>query len=690
MDIAYPPTRKVRQIDRYFGVHVEDPYRWLEDDNSPETKAWVDAQNQVTNAYLDKIPYRNALRERLRSLLAHTRYSGAFHRKGLTFHYRNNGLQNQSVLMVAESGKPERVLLDPNRLAEDGTASLGGLVVSRGARFAAYGVHRGGSDWLECRIIDIATGQTLPETLEWLKFGLDASWVGDNGFYYTRYPKPPAGKELTARNADHAVFFHKIGTPQEADRLVYAEPNHPDRTFGLEVSADQRWEILTTLDSGKRGNGLWVRPLGSPASFRPIVPFPGDSSFTFVDTDGGKILLLTNWKARNGRVIAVDPSVKSPLAGARTVIAEGAESIDSIRTAGGRLLVHTLKDANTRVAVHDRSGKRIRTVALPGLGTASFAAGDPEDTHTFFTFTSYNVPGTQYRYDLATGASTKFKEPAIPGFRSRDLAVEQVFCRSKDGTRVPMFLVHRRGLRRDGNNPVWLNGYGGFNVALTPWFSAFDLAWLEQGGVMAVANLRGGSEYGERWHEAGMRFNKQNVFDDCIACAQWLIQSRITRPRRLALEGGSNGGLLVGAVVNQRPDLFGAAIPRVGVMDMLRFQKFSAGKYWPAEYGSSGMSAKDLRNLMAFSPVHNIRRGAKLPAILVTTADKDDRVVPAHSFKYTATLQEKADRSRPRLIRVDTESGHGSSNLTKGIDEHADILAFLFHNLGVTPRLPGA
>jgi prolyl oligopeptidase len=691
MDLKYPKTRKQNVTDTYFGIKVDDPYRWLEDDNAPETKAWVEDQNKVTESYLSSIPFRKALKNRLTSLVSYTRYSGAFQKKGKVYFYRNNGLQNQSVLYVQSgpNGTP-RMLLDPNTFSTDGTTVLTDFIVSQNGRYAAFGQSSGGSDWNVCKVIDITAGTVLPETLEWLKFGIGAVWLNDDGFYYSRYPKPAAGAELTAKNVDQKVYFHKVGTSQDTDELVYEDTANPDRTLTIDMTDDRQYEVLYTSDPGKRGNGLFVRPVGNRGAFIPVVAEITEDSFTVIDTDQHFLLVLTNHKAPNQRVLRVDPTNVGAIKNSKVVIGERSENIESIVAAGGSLVVSYIKDVTSNVVQFDKTGRKIRDIKLPGIGSAGFTSGDRDDTHIYYSFTSYNYPSTQLHFDLKSGKSTVFKAPVIKDFKPSDYDVEQVFFKSKDGTKVPMFVVAKRGIKRDSTNPTLLYGYGGFNIPLTPGFSTMNLAWLEQGGIYVVVNLRGGSEYGERWHEAGMRIKKQNVFDDCIAAAEWLIDNKLTRPGRLALQGGSNGGLLVGAVINQRPDLFAVAIPQVGVMDMLRYQLFTAGKYWTAEYGSSEMSKKDVQNLLKFSPIHNIRKGQVYPAVMVTTADHDDRVVPAHSFKYASTLQEKASHKKPLLIRIETKSGHGSSNLSKAIEETSDVYAFLFKSMDFKPKVKGS
>ena len=684
--MTYPQTRKVEQTDTYFGTTVADPYRWLEDDNSAETKAWVEVQNKITLSYLDKIPYRTMLKERLLQLADYPKYGQPFVKKDYLFFSKNDGLQNQSVLYYQKGleGKPE-VFLDPNTFSEDGTARLAGFALSNDGKYAAYGISRNGSDWTEWSVMEVATKKKGTDDLKWVKFS-GASWKGD-GFYYSRYPEPETGTELTASNKDQKVYFHKIGTPQSEDRLVYEEKEHPQRSVGVDVTEDERYEILSVSEPGKRGNALFFRKTGETGAFTPIVPTVGTDRFGVVDNDGDSFLIQTNQNAPNSKILHYNPA-DGGLTKATVAVSEKPEPISGLSTGGGKLFVTYLKDVTSRVYQYDYKGKQEREIKLPAPGAASGFGGEKDDKSVFYTFTSYNYPPTIFRYTLADGKTTLFRAPEIKGFKASDYVVKQVFYPSKDGTKIPMFLVHKKGLKQNGKNPTLLYGYGGFNISLTPSFSSTRIGWLEQGGIFAIMNLRGGSEYGEKWHEAGMRLKKQTVFDDCIAAAEYLISEKYTSPEKLALQGGSNGGLLVGAVINQRPDLFKVAIPEVGVMDMLRFQKFTAGKFWTAEYGSSEAGEADFKNLYAFSPLHNLKAGVKYPAIMVTTADHDDRVVPAHSFKYAATLQEKADKTNPLLIRIETKSGHGSSNLTKAIESTADVYSFLFYNLGVTPKFP--
>jgi prolyl oligopeptidase len=682
--MQYPATRKVDHVDSYHGVSIADPYRWLEDDNSAETAAWVKAQNAVTFGYLDQIPFRARILDRLVALNDFPKYSAPFRRKDLYFFSKNDGLQNQAVMYVQKGleGKPE-VLLDPNSWSKDGTTRLSIFSVSRDAKYLVYGQSKGGSDWNEYFVMDLATRKTLDDRLQWVKVS-GASWQGD-GFYYSRYPAPAPGKELSTKNENHQVFFHKVGTPQSDDRLVFEDPSNPLRFHTVTVSEDQRFALLIVSDRSKNkdGNAVWFLDAKSPGGkFVPIVAEPGQPRYTPFDSQGDTIYMFTTQDAPQGKVVAVD--TRKPAASEwKTVIPEQAFPLERISAAGGRFFAQYLKDVTTRVSVHQRDGRKEREIELPGVGTAAGFGGNVDDAVCFYTFTSFTSPNTIYRYDLATGSSKVFRQPEVK-FDATAFSTEQVFYTSKDGTRIPMFVSFKKGMKRDGTNPTILYAYGGFNISSLPAFSASMIPWLEMGGIYATANIRGGAEYGESWHKAGMRFQKQNVFDDFIAAGEYLIAQKYTSSGRLALRGGSNGGLLVGAVMNQRPDLAKVAIPQVGVMDMLRFHKFTIGFNWIAEYGSSD-NDEEFKNLRRYSPLHNLQ-AAKYPATLITTADHDDRVVPAHSFKYAATLQEKQQGGAPVLIRIETNSGHGASNLRKGLEGTADIYAFTLHNMGVQPK----
>ncbi|GAB3778889.1 prolyl oligopeptidase family serine peptidase [Spirosoma horti] len=678
--LTYPSARKTDQADNYHGTQVADPYRWLEDDRSAETADWVKAENKVTFDYLAQIPYRKQFQDRLEQVYNYPKYS-APSRKGDWFYFsKNDGLQNQAVLYRQKGldGKPELVI-DPNKLSADGTTRLGAFSLSKDGKYAVVGLSKGGSDWQEYQVMDLATKTYLSDKIEWVKVS-GAAWQGD-GFYYSRYPKPE-GSALAAKNENHQVFFHKLNTPQSADRLVYEDAKHPQRFHIVSTTDDERFALLSISDrgQGKDGNSLLFIDATSPQkTFVPVVSEITNFSYGVIDNDGDRLLILTNEKAPNSKVVAYDTKKKA----FSTLIPEKPEPIaeGSVSAAGGKLFVEYAKDVTSKIDVFNYAGKSEGDVKLPAIGSAGGFGGEKDDKFVFYTFTSFTFPPTIYRYDIATHKSTVFRAPEVD-FNPSDYETKQVFYTSKDGTKVPMFLTYRKGLKLDGTNPTLLYGYGGFNVSLPPSFSPFRIPFLEQGGIYAQANLRGGSEYGEKWHEQGMKLKKQNVFDDFIAAAEYLIAQKYTSPAKLAVQGGSNGGLLVGAVMNQRPDLFRVAIPQVGVMDMLRFHKFTIGWNWIADYGSSD-NADEFKALYAYSPLHNIKPGINYPATLITTADHDDRVVPAHSFKYAATLQELYKGANPVLIRIDTNSGHGASNTKKNIETAADIYSFILWNMGI-------
>jgi prolyl oligopeptidase len=681
----YPQTRKVDHVDSYHGTQVPDPYRWLEDDTSAETAAWVQAQNRITFPYLEKIPFRAALQKRVKQLNDYEKYTSPSRKGPYVFFRKNEGLQNQSVLYMQKgmNGKPE-VLIDPNAWGE--TVALSLFEPSKDAKYAVYGISRSGSDWQEYKVMELATKTTLPDSIQWVKVS-GAAWHGD-GFFYSRYPEPEKGKEKASINEGHRVYFHKVGTGQSQDTLVFEDKDNPQRFHRVSTTEDERFAILDVSDrgKGKDGNAVFVRDLSkAETTFKPVFPEMGDDTYGVIDNVGGALLVQTNRKAPNWRVIKVDPDNPGE-ANWIDVLPEKPEPIQDVGTAGGKLFATYLKDVMTRAYVYDLAGTLEHEVALPGPGVAGGFAGTRDASDVFYTFNSLTVPPTIYRYEIATKKSSVFRQPKVPGYDATQYETKQVFYPSKDGTKIPMFLVHRKGLKLDGNNPTLLYAYGGFNVVQSPTFSAARLAILEQGVVYASANLRGGGEYGEKWHEQGMKAKKQNVFDDFIAAAEWLIASKYTSTAKLAIQGGSNGGLLVGAVMNQRPDLFGVAIPQVGVMDMLRFDKFTIGWNWRADYGSSD-NPEEFKALYAYSPLHNIKKGVRYPATLITTADHDDRVVPAHSFKYAATLQELASKDTPILIRIETSSGHGASSQTKALETAADIYAFILYNMSVTPKV---
>ena len=683
--LPYPKTAKVAQSDTYFGVNVADPFRWLEDDHAAETTLWVEEQNRVTFDYLEKIPYRQQVKARLEKIFNYPKYSQPFRKGENFFFYKNDGLQNQSVLYMQKglNGKPE-VLIDPNAFSADGTVRLTTFALSKDGKYAGYGISRSGSDWQEYYVMEMATKKTLPDSLKWVKIS-GIAWQGD-GFYYSRYDAPAAGKELSASNEFHKVYYHKIGAPQAQDELVYEDRANPKRFHFASTTDDERFTILTISDrgKGKDGNALFFRDAAAgQKNFMPIVAEIGEFDFGVIDNVGGKLLIQTNQNAPNSKVMMFDP--QNPAENNwQTVIPEKTEPLQGAAASGGKLFAVYLKDVASRIFVHRLDGTLENEVTLPGLGSANGFGGERDDKFVFYSFTSFTFPPTIYKYDIATRTSSLFRAPEVD-FKATGYETKQVFYPSKDGTKIPMFITHKKGLKLNGDNPTLLYAYGGFDIGLTPAFDPLLIAFFEQGGVYAMANLRGGSEYGEKWHEAGMRLKKQNVFDDFIAAAEYLIAAKYTSSQKLAIRGGSNGGLLVGAVMNQRPELFKVAIPQVGVMDMLRFHKFTIGWNWIAEYGSSENEA-DFKNLYGYSPLHNLKAGVKYPATLITTADHDDRVVPAHSFKYAATIQEMQAGENPVLIRIQTKSGHGASSTAKRIEETADIFSFIFFNMGVTPK----
>ncbi|MGH7605828.1 MAG: prolyl oligopeptidase family serine peptidase [Gemmatimonadales bacterium] len=693
--LAYPPTRKGDVVDDYHGTLVADPYRWLEDVDSPETVAWVEAQNRVTFGYLEQIPQREQIRRRLTELWDYPKYGAPFKKGGRYFFFKNSGLQNQSVLYTQDSltGEPQ-LLLDPNTLSPDGTVALSTLALSEDGRLLVYGTSGSGSDWQEFRVRDVATRRNHIDHLRWIKFS-GAAWTHDGaGFFYSRYPQPtPGGDPLLAVNRDQKVYYHRIGTDQAADQLVYERPDHPDWGFSADVSADGRYAVYSVWLGTDRRNRIYYQDLidpQHPSITAPVVRLLDDfdASYEFVGNDGPVFYFATDADAPRKRVIAVD--TRRPERGAwREVVPQAEDVLESVEIIHDTFVARYLHDAHSQLRLFALDGGPAGEVALPALGSVVQVTGERQDTEMFYAFTSFLYPTTIFRYDFTTGQSSVFKAPEI-SFDPSGYETVQVFYQSRDGTRIPLFLTYRKGLRRDGTNPTYLYGYGGFNVSLTPGFSIAILAWLEMGGVYAQANLRGGAEYGEEWHQAGMLDRKQNVFDDFIAAAEYLIAERYTSPARLAIGGGSNGGLLVGVALNQRPELFAAALPAVGVMDMLRFHKFTIGWAWVTEYGSAD-SVAQFPFLYRYSPLHNIRPGGHYPATLVTTADHDDRVVPGHSFKYAAALQAAQAGPAPVLIRIETKAGHGAGKPTaKIIEEQTDRWAFLVHHLQMAgPPTPG-
>jgi len=685
--LQYPSARKSDVVDDYHGTKVVDPYRWLEDPDSPESRSWIDAENHLTEGYLADIPARATIRDRLTKLWNYPKFGAPFRKAGRYFFFKNDGLQNQSVLykQASLSANPA-TLLDPNLLSEDGTVALSTLALSDDGRLLAYGTAASGSDWEEFRVRDVATAQDRPDHLQWIKFS-GASWTKDGaGFFYSRYPEP-TDKALTDVNRFQKLYYHRLGTDQAQDVLVYERPDQPDWGMNAEVTDDGRYAVLTVWLGTDRRNRVYYRDLKSAK--RPTVKGDVvrllddfDASYAFVGNDGPVFYFLTDLDAPRKRVIAID--TRHPeRARWRELIPQGQDVLEGIQIIHDTFVANYMHDAASRLRLYALDGRMLKDLELPTLGSVGSITGERTDDEMFYAFTSFLYPTTIFRYDFRSGTTSVFKAPTID-FDPSGYETKQVFYTSKDGTRVPMFITYKKGLALDGSNPTLLYGYGGFNISLTPSFSVANLVWLEMGGVYAQPNLRGGGEYGEEWHQAGMLDRKQNVFDDFIAAAEYLIAQRYTSTPKLAIAGGSNGGLLVGAAMTQRPDLFGAALPAVGVMDMLRFHKFTIGWAWVTDYGSAD-SASQFPYLYKYSPLHNIRAGTKYPATLVTTADHDDRVVPGHSFKFTATLQAAQAGPAPVLIEIETKAGHGAGKPTsKIIEEQADRFAFLVRNLGMS------
>ena len=680
--LSYPPSPRHDQVDFYHGVAVPDPYRWLEDPQSAASRQWIEAQNQVTSAYLETLAGRSAIGDRLTQLWNFERYSTPFKQGGRYFYFKNDGLQNQSVLYTLPSLEAEpRMLLDPNTLSEDGTVSLSGMAVSENGAYLAYGLSSAGSDWVEWYVRDIATGVDTDDRLQWVKFS-GASWSHDHqGFFYSRYDEPDETTKLEAVNYYQKLYYHRLGNPQGDDVLVYDRPDQKEWGFGGGVTEDGRYLIISVWKGTDPNNLVFYKDLNVPDS--PVVELitEFEASYSFVDNEGSLFWFRTDLEAPKGRLIAID--IAQPERGAwQEIIPESDDTLEGVGLLNHQFVADYLKDAYTTIRIFSLTGELVREVALPGIGSAGGFDGKRGDTETFYSFTSFTVPSAIYRYDMVTGQSTLYRQPEVD-FDPAAYTTTQVFYESKDGTRVPMFITHKTGLELNGQNPTLLYGYGGFSISLTPAFSVGNLVWMEMGGIYAVPNLRGGGEYGEEWHQAGTKLHKQTVFDDFIAAAEWLMAAGYTSPAKLAIMGGSNGGLLVGACMTQRPDLFAAALPAVGVMDMLRFNQFTIGWAWESDYGSPQNEA-EFRALYAYSPLHNLKPGTAYPATLITTADHDDRVVPAHSFKFAAALQAAHQGEAPVLIRIETKAGHGAGKPTaKVIEEVADKWAFLAANLGM-------
>jgi prolyl oligopeptidase len=685
--LAYPQSKKVAHVEEHHGVKVEDPYRWLEDLDSTQTKAWVEAQNKVTFAYLNEIPERDSIKKRLTKLWNYERYSIPSREGDRYFYTKNNGLQNQSVVYTTKSlNEDGKVLLDPNTLSTDGTVALTGTRYTKDGKLMAYGLAASGSDWQEWHVRDVETGKDLPDVIKWVKFS-GASWALDGkGFYYSRYDEPKADSKMAGANYFHKLYYHRVGTPQSEDVLVYHRPDQKEWLINGGVTDDGRYLIINVSKGSSSKNALFYKDLQvKDASVVEMIK-DFDANYGVIDNDGPVFYVRTNLNAPKGRIIAIDTR-KPERDNWKELVPQANDVLGGINVVNDMLVTSYLKDARTQLKIFDLNGKLVREVQLPGIGSASNIVGQRKDKEGFYSFQSYTTPSTIYRYDMVSGKSTVFRQPKVD-MNPNDYETKQVFYTSKDGTRIPMFISHRKGLKLDGGNPTLLYGYGGFNSSQTPGFSVSNLVWMEMGGVFAVANLRGGGEYGKEWHEAGTKLKKQNVFDDFIAAGEWLISNKYTQPSKLAVMGGSNGGLLVGAVVNQRPELFGAALPAVGVMDMLRFHKFTIGWAWVSDYGSPD-NPEEFRALYAYSPYHNLKPGTKYPAILVTTADHDDRVVPSHSFKYAARLQEAQAGPTPVLIRIETKAGHGSGKpITKTIEEVSDKWGFLVRALNM--QMPSA
>ncbi len=683
--LVYPKAKTVDQVDDYHGTKVADPYRWLEDADSPDTKAWVEEEDKVTFGYLEKIPYRGAIRDRLMKLWNYERFTTPEQENGRYFFQHNNGLQNQNVLLVAESLNAEpRVLLDPNTLSSDGTVALAGASITDDGKLLAYATAQSGSDWQQWHVRDVSTGKDLPDLLQWSKFS-GAAWTKDEkGFFYSRYDEPK-GTALRDTNYFQKLYYHALGTSQAEDKLIYERPDNKEMLFGGSVTDDGRYLIITVSQGTSPKTRVYYRDLSQPQSEVVKLLDDFDAQYQFIDNDGPVFWIQTDLQAARGKLIAID--TRHPeRASWKTLVPEGKDKLEQVTVVDNRFLLSYLKDAKTEVRVCDLQGKAIRTVDLPGIGTAFGFQGKRKDKETFYSFTSFISPTTVYRYEPATGKSSVFRQPKV-GFDASQYETKQVFYNSKDGTRVPMFLTYKKGLKLDGQNPTLLYAYGGFDISLTPSFSIPTIVWLEMGGVYAQPNLRGGGEYGEEWHLAGTKAHKQNVFDDFIAAAEWLIANKYTSTPKLAIRGGSNGGLLVGACLTQHPDLFGATLPHVGVMDMLRFQKFTIGWAWTSDYGSSD-DPEDFKALYAYSPLHNLKSGTKYPPTLIATADHDDRVVPGHSFKFAATMQADQAAPAPVLIRIETKAGHGAGKpISKIIDETADEWAFVGYNLNMDVKL---
>ncbi len=680
--LKYPVTKKVETVDNYFGTTVADPYRWLENDTSAATAEWVKEQNQVTNDYLSKIPFREKIREKLTKIWNYPKYGVPFSEGPWYFYNKNNGLQNQSVLYVRKGleGNP-RVLLDPNTLSPDGTVALASISASHDGKYLAYSIARSGSDWNEIHVMEIETGRLLPDTLKWVKFS-GMAWQKD-GFYYSRFEEPKQGEELTGENNNHKVFYHIVGTPQKSDRLIYENKKFPNHNYRAQVTEDEHFLIIYEIESST-GNALWYQNLASKQTGFKLLAPGFETDYNVIDNVGDKLIVMTNLNAPKKMLILMDPAKPDPV-NWKTIIPERVDVLEAASLTGDKIISTYMQKAISKAYVYDLNGKFLYEMELPGLGTLTGIRGKKTDKIAFYGFTGFLYPSAIFKYDVENNKSTIYNASEID-FNPNDYETTQVSYLSKDKTTITMFLVYKKGLKYDGNNPTLLYGYGGFNISMTPSFNISRTIFLANGGVYAVANIRGGGEYGEKWHKAGIKEKKQNVFDDFLAAAEYLISEKYTSPEKLAIMGGSNGGLLIGACMTQRPDLFRVAVPQVGVMDMLRYHKFTIGHVWASDFGTSD-TKEGFEYLYKYSPLHNLKKGVKYPATFATTGDHDDRVVPMHTFKFMATLQEDQAGDYPVIVRIETKAGHGSGKpTTKVIDEATDIWSFVMYNLGMTVK----
>jgi len=681
INVKYPETKKINHVDTYFGVEIQDPYQWLEDDMSNETAEWVEAQNAVTADYLGRIPFRSKIDERLKTIWDFARYGVPYRKKDMTFFFKNDGIQNQAVLFLSKGDAEPEVLLNPNEMCKDGTIALGKIAPSKDGKYLAYAINKAGSDWTEIHVMDLETKKNLDDQIKWVKFS-NIAWK-DDGFFYSAYDAP-SGSELSSQNENHKIYFHKIGTPQSADKLVYANPKFPKRNYVAEVTDDEKYLCLYESETTK-GNALYIKDLDAPGYVFTKVADGFNFEYNYIASIDGKLLIYTSDNAKKYKAVLVDPK-KPAKNNWKDIIPEKEDVLQSISRAGDKLITLYMKDASSKVYIHSLDGKLEKEMETPCLGTVAGISGDKDFDTFFYAFTSFTYPTSIFEYNITKKSFEVFFKPDVM-FNPEEYETHQIFYTSKDGTKVPMFIVHKKGIVLDGSNPTLLYAYGGFNVSQTPSFSTSRIVLLENGGIYALANIRGGGEYGEDWHKAGTKMQKQNVFDDFIAAAEYLVENKYTNPEKLGIMGGSNGGLLVGACMIQRPDLFKVAFPIVGVLDMLKYHKFTIGWAWAGDYGSSEESEEMFHYLLKYSPLHTLKKGVHYPATLIFTADHDDRVVPAHSFKFAAALQEHHEGENPVLIRIETKAGHGAGKPTaKQIEEAADLWSFFFYNVKHKPK----